>query len=208
MTADGRLWVVSDDPSAFLSVSRIANPQDIQVKYNVRQYQTAGSSTSWTGGNGRPSPAQLSVPVFINGPDMGAVNAATDALQRLFSNAIRYYIGGRYVQVTSAGEVSPTRGRGGLTRDVTFVLNVRDPYWRLSDDDARPTAFPIDSDMALSLYPLGLFRIFSEAPGQYTLDPLTGTLTNPGTYSYTIAGQSFTLKTVEAYYDTNTSLYL
>jgi len=200
MTSNGQMWVVSDETTNLLTGTRFANPQDVQAQYNSRQYQTAGSGTAWQGGNGRAMPATLNVPTFVKGDDLASLNRTTDNLSRLMRNASRYYIGARFVTVLGCSQLSPTKGRS-LTRDITFVLNLKDPYWRLSDDDANPSLFPIESDMGLSLYPLGLFHITDEGAGSYQLEPLTGTVLTANTLTYTVRGQNFAFQTLEAHYD-------
>jgi len=178
----------------------IANASDPQADFELDIKRTYGGQR-WKEGeieNGQEavSSATMQVQLMISGTDPSSCGVSANAWEARMRACTRYYVGARYVTVLGVkARPQPDRGRAGLNRTLTYTLELLDNLWRLSDDDVRPTRFPIE--MNAGDYPLGL--LIRNEDGTYST--LGGVSNTPGTLTTQAAGRTFTYQTEVLSYD-------
>ncbi len=136
----------------------------------------------------------MQVQFFISGTDQASAGRNANAWEARMRASTRYYVGARYVTVLGLRDrPQPDLGRGSLNRVLTYNLELLDNLWRLSDDDQRPTRFPVETDPGM--YPFGMLSLSLD--GSYSLlGGVTGTLS-----TLSLPNSGITLTPLELTYD-------
>jgi hypothetical protein len=109
--------------------------------------------------------ASMQVTLYISGRTPVECGNNASIWKKRLRAAARYYVGARYVTVLGVTQVPESQpGRAALNRTLVFTFELLDDLWRLSDDDVRPTRYPVE-----------------ETPGQFPFGMLT--IASDGTYS-------------------------